>query len=304
LHGTEKPPAAVKTCTKVIETGSPVPRTNLGYGVGAYKYAIKSARFENDQNHSFTGKADTFMFSQGRRHTIGFSVPLTRAGKVMLIVYAAVYVLELIGEQWLGIPIYRLLALSPLGSGRFHIWQLATHPLIHDPGSPIGFLLDCLVFYFFAGTVESAMGTRRFLRLYLAAALGGAAAGLIFSGLTSFPIPYAGMMPSLLALIVVFGLLQPEATVLLMFVLPIKAKYISYGTIIVTALTFLARTNVHGAYHLGGIALGWLYFRSPSQWLDADWWRWKYFEHLRKKHRTKFTVINGKSKDDDKPTIH
>jgi hypothetical protein len=38
------------------------------------------------------------------------------------------------------------------------------------------------------------------------------------------------MMPSLLSLIVIFGLLSPEATILLMFILPIKAKYLSYGT--------------------------------------------------------------------------
>jgi hypothetical protein len=113
------------------------------------------------------------------------------------------------------------------------------------------------------------------------------------------------MMPSLLALIVVFGLLNPEATVLLMFVLPIKAKYISYGTVIVTVLTFLARTNAHGAYHLGGIALAWLYFRSPTQWLDANWWRWKYFEYAQKKRRSRFSVIDGGNEDkDNKPTIH
>lgn len=245
------------------------------------------------------------MFPQGRRNTIGFSTPLTKTGKTMLIVYATVYILELIGEHWLGIPFYGLLALSPLKSGNFHLWQLVTHPVIHDPGAPIGFLIDCIVFYFFAGTIESALGTRGFLRLYLMAALGGAAAGMIFSSLTSFGAPYAGMMPSLLALIVVFGLMQSEATILLMFVLPIKAKYISYGTIIVTVLTFLARTNAYGAYHLGGIALGWLAFRSPSQWLDVNWWRWRYFEYTRKKHRSKFTVIDGKNDDgEDKPTIH
>ena len=245
------------------------------------------------------------MSPQGQRKTIGFGISLTLVGKTMLIVYATVYVLELIGQHWLGIPLYQWLALSPLKSEHFHFWQLVTHPVIHDPGAPIGFLIDCLVFYFFAGTIESALGTRAFLRLYIIAALGGAAVALIFSGLTSFSVPCAGMMPSLLALIVVFGLLQPEATILLMFVLPIKAKYISYGTIIVTALTFLAQTNVHGAYHLGGIGLAWLYFRSSPQWLDANWWRWKFFDHTQKKRRSRFTVINGKNNDDDdKPTIH
>ncbi|XPS88183.1 peptidase S54, rhomboid [Desulfosarcina variabilis str. Montpellier] len=235
---------------------------------------------------------------------MGFNNPLTQTGKIMLIVYAAVYVVELLGQHWLGLPFYQMLALSPLGSGGFYAWQLVTHPLIHDPSAPIGFLIDCVVFFFFAGTVESALGTRRFLYLYIIAAFGGAAAGLLFSGLTSAMIPYAGMMPSLLGLIVVFGLLQPESTILLMFVLPVKAKYISYGTVIVTALTFLARTNVYGAYHLGGIGLAWLYFRSPAYLLDPNWWRWQYFNYSQKKHRSKFTVIDGKKKDDDRPTIH
>ena len=245
------------------------------------------------------------MHPQGFRRPIGFGSTLTPTGKIMLIVYAAVYILELIGEQWLGLQLYGLLALSPPKSGFFHYWQLITHPVIHPPGSPVGFLIDCLVFYFFAGTVEAALGTRRFLRLYILAAVGAAAAALIFGALTPPGIPFAGMMPSLLALIVVFGLLNPEATVLFMFVLPIKAKYISYGTVIVTALTFLARTNVHGAYHLGGIALAWLYFRSPTQWLDANWWRWKYFEFIQKKRRSRFTVVDGGNEDkDNKPTIH
>ncbi len=223
----------------------------------------------------------------------------------MLMVYATVYILELIGVHWLALPIYDNLALSPIFSPHFRLWQLVTHPVIHNPGAPIGFLIDCLIFYFFAGTVESALGTRKFLRLYFIAAAGGAAAGLLLNSLTSFGAPYAGMMPSLLALIVVFGLLRPEATILLMFVLPVKAKYISYGTVIVTALTFLAKTNAHGAYHLGGIGLAWLYFRSPAQWLDLNWWRWKHFERAQKKRRAKFTVINGKNIDDDhKPTIH
>ena len=245
------------------------------------------------------------MFPQGHRTTIGSGAALTRTGKIMLIVYVAVYVLELIGEQWLGLPLFGWLALSPPTSGHFHFWQLVTHPVIHNPGAPIGFLIDCVVFYFFAGTVESALGTNRFLWLYLLAAAGAAAAGLLFGSLASSGLPFAGMMPSLLALIVIFGLLQPEATILLMFILPIKAKYISYGTVIITALTFLARTNPHGAYHLGGIGLAWLAFRSPTHWLDANYWRWRYFEHAQKRRRSKFTVVDGKNgKDDDRPTIH
>jgi membrane associated rhomboid family serine protease len=245
------------------------------------------------------------MFPQGQRPSFGFGATLTPVGKKMLIMYASIYVLVLICEHWLAIPIYGLLALSPPGSGFFHFWQIVTHPLVHDPGAPIGFLINCLVFYFFAGIIESALGTRRFITLYCIAAAGAMVIGLPFSRLAAFSFPYAGMMASLLALIVIFGLLNPEATILLMFVLPIKAKYISYGTVVVTALTFLAKANVHGAYHLGGILFAYLYFRPPGHFLNANWWRWKYFEFTQKRRRSRFTVIDGKNKDNnDKPTIH
>lgn len=245
------------------------------------------------------------MFPQGRQTTSSVGGSLTATGRIMLIIYAAVYVVELLGEHWLGLPLYRWLALSPPGSGFFHLWQLVTHPVIHDPTAPIGFLIDCVVFYFFAGTIESALGTRRFLRLYLIATAGAAVAGLLFSRLVGGGVPFAGMMPGLLALIVVFGLLQPEATVLLLFVLPVKAKTISYGTAIVTALTFLARTNPHGAYHLGAIAFAWFSYRPPTRLFDPDWWRWKFFSLAQRRQRSRFTVIDGEKRDDDgKPTIH
>jgi hypothetical protein len=224
----------------------------------------------------------------------------------MLIGYAAVYVLELIGEQWLGIPIYQWLALSPMKSGFFHIWQPVTHPVIHDPGAPIGFLINCLVFYFFAGTIESALGTRGFLKLYIIAALGGAAAGLTFSGLTSFSVPVRRHDA------------KPAGTDRCLRVAATRSHH--HADVRTThqsqiyqlrhhhrhrALTFLAQTNVHGAYHLGGIGLAWLYFRAPTQWLDTNWWRWKYFEHSQKKRRSRFTVVKGRNKDDDNPpTIH
>jgi membrane associated rhomboid family serine protease len=245
------------------------------------------------------------MFAQGNRSPIGFGVPLTPVGKTMLIGYAAIYVLELLFQHWLNVPVYQWLALGPFNSGTFRIWQVLTHPVIHNPGAPIGFLLNCLIFYFFAGTVESALGTRRFIRLYVIAAGGGALVGSLFSAMSAFNAPFSGMMPSLLSLIVIFGLMHPESTILLMFVLPVKAKFIAYATIAITTLTFLAKANPYGAFHLGGIVAAYLYFRPPSHLFNPNWWQWKRYERHQKKRRSRFTVIDGKKKkDDNKPTIH
>ena len=235
-----------------------------------------------------------------------FGSNFTQLGKQMLVIYAVIYVIELLFEHWLKIPVVYQLMIYPFSSDGFHLWQIATHPFIHNPSTPISFLINCLVFYFFAAPVEYAFGTRRFLQLFYVSAAGGAVCGLLFSSVSGFNAPFMGMLPSLLALIVIFGLLNPEATILLMFILPIKAKYLSYGTIVITLLTFLAKANPHGAYHLGGILFGYIYFRGPKDVFDPNRLAAKYSEWQFNRKKSKFTVIDGQKnkEDDDKPTLH
>ncbi len=235
-----------------------------------------------------------------------FGSNFTQLGKRMLIIYGVIYVVELLFEHWLKFPVVNYLMIYPFSSDGFYIWQIVTHPFIHNPTAPIGFLINCLVFYFFAAPVEYAFGTRRFLTLFYVAAAGGAVCGLLFSSVSGFNAPFMGMLPSLLALVVIFGLLNPEATILLMFILPVKAKYLSYGTIVITLLTFLAKANPHGAYHLGGILLGYIYFKGPKNAFDLKIIVAKYYEWQFNRKKSRFTVIDGKknSKDDDKPTLH
>jgi membrane associated rhomboid family serine protease len=239
------------------------------------------------------------------RTSYGFGTSLTQLGKRLLLIYGAIYVLELLFEHWLGIPVVAYLQLYPIQSNNFHIWQILTHPFIHSPGTPIGFLINCIVFYFFAAPVEFAFGPKRFLILFYLSAFGGAFCGLVLSSVSGFNAPFLGMMPSLLSLVVIFGLLSPEATILLMFILPIKAKYISYGTVLITFLTFLAKANPHGAYHLGGILLGYIYFKGPQTLFDPHLIYLKYLEWQLKRKRSRFKVIDGeKDKDNDTPTYH
>ena len=235
----------------------------------------------------------------------GFGSNLTLLGKRLLIIYALIYIVELLFEHWLKIPVVEALQLYPFRSDSFHIWQIFTHPFIHNPRAPVGFLINCIVFYFFAAPVQHAFGSRRFIILFYLAALGGALCGLGFSSVSGFNAPFLGMLPSLLALIVIFGLLNPDATILLMFILPIKARYLSYGTILVTLLTFLAKANPYGPYHLGGILLGYIYFKGPGALLAPRLIYLKYLEWQLKRKRARFTVLDGdKNKDDDKPTYH
>jgi hypothetical protein len=132
-----------------------------------------------------------------------FGTNLTRLGKRLLLIYGAIYIFELLCEHWLKIPFVSILQLYPFKFDNFHIWQIFTHPFIHNPQAPIGFLINCLVFYFFAAPVEHAFGSRRFLILFYLSALGGAICGLAFSSVSGFNAPFLGMLPSLLSLVVI-----------------------------------------------------------------------------------------------------
>ena len=245
------------------------------------------------------------MESDRFRMSYGFGSNLSLLGKRLLLIYGAIYIVELLFEHWLKFPIVEVLQLYPFKEGSFHIWQIFTHPFIHNPRSPISFLINCLVFYFFATPIENAFGARRFLILFYLSALGGALCGLAFSSVSGFNAPFLGMLPSVLSMIVIFGLLSPESTILLMFVLPIKAKYLSYGTALITFLTFLAKANPHAAFHFGGIIFGYIYFKGPKNIFDPNLIYTKYLEWQLKKKRSHFKVLDGnKKKDDDRPTYH
>ncbi len=246
------------------------------------------------------------MVTERVRMPTGFGSYLTPLGKRLLLIYGCIYVVELLFEHWLNITIVSVLELYPLGHWNFHFWQLLTHPFIQNPHSPLGFIISCIIFYFFAAPVEHGFGPKRFLIFFYGSALGGALCGLAFSYVAGFNVPFYGMMPSLLSLVVVFGFLSPEATILLMFILPIKAKYLSYGTVIITFLTFLAKANPHGAYHLGGILFGYLYVRGLGRSFDFRSIRLKYLEWQLQRRKSRFTVIDGgkAEEDEDTPTYH
>lgn len=236
----------------------------------------------------------------------GLGPGLTPLGKKLLIIYSTIYILELLVEHWLNINLVSFLMLWPLNASDFHFWQILSHPFIHDPGAPISFLINCVVLYFFITPVEDAFGTKNFLILFYGSAALATVCGLLFSLVSGFNASFSGMMPSLLSIIVVFGLLNPEATILFMFILPIKAKYISYGTFVVTLLTFLAKANPHGAYHLGGILFGYIYLKGPKNVIYSNAFYQKYLEWQLKRKLSRFQVIDGqkKKRDKNRPTIH
>ena len=125
-----------------------------------------------------------------------------------------------------------LLRLTPAVLGGA-IWQLVTYPFVGAGGASIWFLLELLVLFWFGRDVFRRLGRRRFWRLLLVTATVAAAVAvathalmLLAGGGSTAPfITMQGHRMLITILIAAFATLYGEATILLFFVLPVKARW-------------------------------------------------------------------------------
>src|SRR5688500_19024154 len=102
------------------------------------------------------------MITGGRRARPGGVFDrLTPAVKWLLAVSVAVFLAFTLGGRALQATLANLLVLTPGALLDLELWKLAT--TIFFTSSPVSFLIDCLVLWFFMPFLERAWGTRRFL---------------------------------------------------------------------------------------------------------------------------------------------
>ncbi len=155
---------------------------------------------------------------------------------------------------------------------KFALWQPFSYLFLHDPGGFTHILFNMLALYLFGSTLEATWGTRRFLRYYFICGVGAAlcvvVANLLFGNLDTRTIGASG---AIYGLLLAFGVLFPEATILFMFIFPMKAKYF---VMIIGAIAFLSSVGASGSgvshiAHLGGFVVGWFALRSRAMTAGA-----------------------------------
>ena len=131
---------------------------------------------------------------------------------------------------------------------------------LHD--GPWHLLGNMLVLYLLGRDLESILGQRHFLYLYLAGAIGGELGHLFLMPPDSVLLAASG---GVAAVLIAYATILPELelTALMFFMIPVrlKAKHLGYGAIILGfVLVCIDRTGIvsHSAY-IGGCAAGWLY---------------------------------------------
>lgn len=200
--------------------------------------------------------------SGGKR--LSFTRRWTQQPRVVLLTLVslnlAVFVAQLFLEAYQPGFVRDYLGISDRGVRDAYAWQFVTAMFLHN--GPWQLLGNMLILYFLGRDLETILGQRHFLYLYLAGSFAGELGHLFLMPPDSILFAASG---GVAAVLVAYGTILPELELSAMafFVVPlrVKAKHLAYGAIVL-ALLFLcinrSGTVVHSAC-LGGCAAGWLY---------------------------------------------
>ena len=204
------------------------------------------------------------------------------------------FVLQMILDRWLRMPgvleHYFGLSASGLRGGR--VWALLSYSFLHDTRNLLHIVGNLLGLFFLGRVLLPRLGATRFLALYAAMVVtGGAAWAAINWHLGGSVI---GASAGVAGLLVVFACFYPNqpVTFLLFFIVPVtlKPKYLAVAALLVDAAgcifyEIMGAPSPFGfahSAHLGGMAVGWIYYRYlheahwrlPSRRADIELPRW------------------------------
>ena len=152
------------------------------------------------------------------------------------------------------------LALSDRGVHAAYGWQFFTAAFLHD--GPWHLIGNTLVLYLLGRDVESIIGQRQFLFLYLTGVAVGELGHLFLMPETSVLFAASG---GVAAVLVAYATILPEleltSTILLLLPVRFKAKYLAYCAFAIALWGVTLDRNgaiAHSAY-LGGMVAGWFY---------------------------------------------
>jgi len=186
------------------------------------------------------------------------------AVKWLLISNITVFLAGFFATVFTGRDPLRSLALVPwqvLQHG--YLWQLFTYLFLH--GGLTHILFNMFTLWMFGPDLERAWGSRAFLRYYFLCGVGAGvcviAANLLAGDLYTRTLGSSG---AIYGLLLAYGLLYPDRTVLFSFLFPIPAKYF---VMIIGAIAFLgsfgaAGSGVSHVAHLGGMLFGYVYMKT------------------------------------------
>jgi membrane associated rhomboid family serine protease len=186
----------------------------------------------------------------------------------------------------------------------FAIWELVTYLFLH--GGVMHLLFNMLTLWMFGVTLERDWGTRRFLKYYFLCGIGAGLCDVTVNALLgNWNTSTIGASGAIFGVLLAFGVMYPEATILFLFLFPIQAKYfvMIYGAIALLA-SLGVNSGVSNVAHLGGMIFGLIYLKVRFPKLDAYEVRRWYRNYKLQRAKKKFQVYMRKHGSDRGPWVN
>ncbi len=188
-----------------------------------------------------------------------------------------------------------ILALAPVAVVfHFAFWQLVTYLFLH--GGITHILFNMLALWMFGTPLEQEWGTKRFLKYYFYCGIAAGVCDVTINALLGVWNTHTiGASGAIFGLLLAFGVLYPNQTVLMSFLFPIKAKYmVMIYAGIELLLSIGPNTGVSSVAHLGGMAFGYIYLKGKMPSLKTPDWRGAYRQWKLQRAKKKFQVYMRK----------
>lgn len=159
-------------------------------------------------------------------------------------------------------------------------WTLITYMFMHDLTGILHILFNMLILYWFGRLFVEYLGSDKLVAVYLLGGIAGGVAYLLAYNLIpffiaqtqTFRIGMVGASASINAIVVATATLVPNYTFFLLFIGPVRIKYIA-GVIVFLSFLGTVGDNAGGnVAHLGGALMGFIYMKQLQS--GINWGSW------------------------------
>ena len=239
---------------------------------------------------------------------MSFGGMMTPGVKMLLILNLSFFVLRFLAILLADADPFIYLGLRPRAVLQvWGVYQLFTYMFVHSTGIS-HILFNMLALWMFGRDIERTWGTRRFLQYYFLCGI-GAGVCIVFGNIVygTLDTRTIGASGAVYGILLAYGMLFPDATVLFSFLFPMKAKYF---VMIIGAIAFYSSLGASGSgvshvAHLGGMVFGYFFIKSDVGRIDlAASFRRSYEDWKMQRAKKKFQVYLRKKKTDHDRWVH
>ncbi len=157
-------------------------------------------------------------------------------------------------------------------------WTIITYSFVHDLTGIFHILFNMLVFYWFGKIFIEYLGSDKLVAVYVLGALAGGVSYLLVYNTIPFyteRIPIHGMVgasAAVYAVLVATATLLPDYTFFLLFLGPVRIKYIALAYIVISFLGSVGGNAGGNVAHLGGALIGFVYIKQMQ--VGVNWGGW------------------------------